>query len=146
MSEKLELRARALDKALTLAAANKGETSAEQLIADAFVISAYLKGLQISVVSGDLQNNRGGLSIHDSDSGSPKADTPFRGAGFFCVFVGRINQVIKYVINKTFSGHLMDRHGSSSVLADGDSGDSVAAGLRNNGTPDTSEKGVNGDA
>lgn len=37
-------------------------------------------------------------------------------------------------------------HGSSSVLADGDSGDSVAADPRNNGTPDTSEKGVNGDA
>ena len=35
---------------------------------------------------------------------------------------------------------------SSSVLADGDSGDSVAADPRNNGTPDTSEKGVNGDA
>ena len=35
---------------------------------------------------------------------------------------------------------------SSSVLVDGDSGDSVAADPRNNGTPDTSEKGVNGDA
>ncbi|MFT8953762.1 MAG: hypothetical protein ABF979_16010 [Gluconobacter sp.] len=35
---------------------------------------------------------------------------------------------------------------SSSVLADGDSGDSVAADPRNNGTPDTFEKGVDGDA
>lgn len=36
-------------------------------------------------------------------------------------------------------------HGSSSVVTDGDSGDSVAADPRNNGTPDTCEKGVNGD-
>ncbi|MBS1040967.1 hypothetical protein JK203_08905 [Gluconobacter cerinus] len=35
---------------------------------------------------------------------------------------------------------------SSSVLADGDNGDSVAADPRNNATPDTSVWGVNGDA
>lgn len=35
--------------------------------------------------------------------------------------------------------------GSSSVLADGESGDSVAADPRNDATPDTSEKGVRDD-
>lgn len=46
----------------------------------------------------------------------------------------------------TFCSKLGPVTSSSSVLADGDSGDSVAADPRNNGTPDTSEKGVNGDA
>lgn len=53
----------------------------------------------------------------------------------------------RHLPNKTFFRRRKFAHSiSSSILADGDSGDSVAADPRNNGTPDTSEKGVNGDA
>lgn len=48
--------------------------------------------------------------------------------------------------NQPLAGQVLTHSSSSSVLADGDSGDSVAADPRNNGTPDTFEKGVNGDA
>lgn len=143
MSEKLELRARALDKALTLAAANKGETSAEQLIADAFVISAYLKGLEISVVSGDFHSNRSGLSVHDSNRLSVKGGDISSIAGDV---VGISDgKIIRDAGDQSLAGQVFTHSSSSSVLADGDSGDSVAVDPRNNGTPDTSEKGVNSD-
>jgi len=144
MSEKLELRARALDKALTLAAVNKGETSAEQLIADAFVISAYLKGLEISVVSGNFHSNRSGLSIHNSDRLSVKGgEINSIASDVAAVSFGKI---IRDEGDQSLASQVFTHSSSSSVLADGDSGDSVAADPRNNGTPDTSEKGVNGDA
>ncbi|GAD09183.1 hypothetical protein GFGA_1d1180 [Gluconobacter frateurii NBRC 103465] len=50
------------------------------------------------------------------------------------------------VPDQSLTGQVFTHSSSSSVVADGDSGDSVAADPRNNGTPDTSEKGVNGDA
>lgn len=52
----------------------------------------------------------------------------------------------KDIPNQPLAGQVFTHSSSSSVLADGDSGDSVAADPRNNGTPDTSDKGVNGDA
>lgn len=49
--------------------------------------------------------------------------------------------------DKSTSGfRSVETSGSSSVVADGESGDSVVADPRNDATPDTSEKGVRDDA
>lgn len=45
----------------------------------------------------------------------------------------------------TFGLRSVETSGSSSVVADGESGDSVAADPRNDATPDTSDKGVRDD-
>lgn len=52
----------------------------------------------------------------------------------------------RHLPNKTFFRRRKFAHSSSSsVVADGESGDSVAADPRNDATPDTSAKGVRGD-
>ncbi|GBR56442.1 hypothetical protein [Gluconobacter sphaericus] len=48
--------------------------------------------------------------------------------------------------DQSLSGHIVTHSSSSSVLADGESGDSVAADPRNDATTDTSAKGVRDDA
>lgn len=47
--------------------------------------------------------------------------------------------------DQSLTGHVVTHSSSSSVLADGESGDSVAADPRDDATPDTSDKGVRDD-
>ncbi|AQS90481.1 hypothetical protein A0U94_05350 [Gluconobacter albidus] len=51
----------------------------------------------------------------------------------------------KDVPDQSLTGQVFTHDSSSSVLADGESGDSVAADPRNDATPDTSVKGVRDD-
>lgn len=123
--------------------------SADQLVHAAEMIRLYRDGaLKITIRSAfNHDRDRGRFPVNDGDGVRKNfanvfpvdVDLASRNVSNFPVGIG---EATGNDLNKVFTGH----ESSSSVVADGESGDSVAADPRNDATPDTSAKGVRDDA
>jgi len=138
MSE--DIRRYALSAAIEVSAQSVGSTTSAEIISMASAFERYLLS---------VDNYPGGVEVlsHFCDGSAGSLGVSFTSDRFnelsICCRQGHCDSQ-----NQSLAGGKVSctHSSSSSVLADGDSGDSVAADPRNNGTPDTCEKRVNGDA
>lgn len=123
--------------------------SADQLVHTAEMIRLYREGaLKITIRSAlNHDRDRGRSAVNNGDGIRKNVANVFpvdvdpADRSVSNLSVG-ISEATGNDLNKGFTVH----NGSSSVVAGGESGDSVAADPRNDATPDTSAKGVQGDA